>query len=61
VARGFFGCLLPAVLGGGPTEKALSVSVNRGRSKRYYRNVSVVRSRGLYIKRKDRLENRAYV
>jgi hypothetical protein len=42
-------------------EKALfvcEIAVGRGW---YYRNTSVVRSRGLYLKWKDRLENRAYV
>jgi hypothetical protein len=53
----FFSCLLPGVVGCGPLEKALSVSGNRGGCGWNYRNDSVVRSRGPYLKWKDRLEN----
>jgi hypothetical protein len=57
----FFGSLLLGVVGCGPLEEALFVCEITGGCGWYYRNVSVVRSRGPYLKWKDRLENRVYV
>jgi hypothetical protein len=58
---GVFGSLLTGAVGCGPLEKSLSVAGNRGGCGCYYQNASVVRSRGPYLKWKDRLENGAYV